>query len=104
MLVTGVISAYSSSSGVVMPMFLPLVPGLIDQLGGGDAVAMISSINVGSHMVDTSPLSLFGAICIACAGDKEDKDKLFRQLLILGFSMSVFGAIICYIFFGLLGL
>ena len=85
-------------------MFLPLVPGLIDQLGGGDAISMISSINVGSHMVDTSPLSLFGAICIACAAEKEDKGKLFRQLLIWGFSMSVVGAAICYVFFGLLGL
>ena len=103
-LVTGIISAYSSSSGVVMPMFLPLVPGLIDQLGGGSAVSMISSINVGSHMVDTSPLSLFGAICIACADEKEDKGKMFRKLLIWGFSMSVVGAILCYVFFGLLGL
>ncbi len=102
--VTGVISAYSSSSGVVMPMFLPLVPGLIEQLHGGSAVSMISSINVGSHMVDTSPLSLFGAICIACADEKEDKNRLFRNLLIWGFSMSVVGAILCYIFFGFLGL
>ena len=103
-LVTGVISAYSSSSGVVMPMFLPLVPGLIEQLGGGNAISMISSIDVGSHMVDTSPLSLFGAICIACAAEKEDKGKLFRQLLIWGFSMSLVGAGICYLFFGVLGL
>ena len=103
-LVTGVISAYSSSSGVVMPMFLPLVPGLIEQMGGGNAISMISSINVGSHMVDTSPLSLFGAVCIACAGEGEDKGKLFRQLLIWGFSMSVIGALICYVFFGTLGL
>ena len=101
-LVTGIISAYSSSSGVVMPMFLPLVPGLIEQLGGGNAISMISSINVGSHMVDTSPLSLFGAICIACAAESEDKGKLFRNLLIWGFSMSVVGAIICYVFFGIL--
>lgn len=103
-LTSGIISAYSSSSGVVMPMFLPLVPGLIENLGGGNAISMVSSINVGSHMVDTSPLSLFGAICIACAGDHEDKGKLFRQLLIWGFSMSVVGAILCYVFFGLLGL
>ncbi|EGO62349.1 SLC13 family permease [Acetonema longum] len=102
-LVTGIISAYSSSSGVVMPMFLPLVPGLVEQVGG-NAISMISSINVGSHMVDTSPLSLFGAICIACADEKEDKNKLFRHLLIWGFSMAVVGAILCYIFFGLLGL
>ncbi|WP_019554023.1 SLC13 family permease [Propionispira raffinosivorans] len=101
---TGFISSFSSSSGVVMPMFLPLVPGLVDQLGGGNAIAMISSIDVGSHLVDTSPLSLFGAMCIACADDKEDKGKLFRQLLIWGFSMCIVGGILCYVFFGLLEL
>ncbi|MDU4961947.1 MAG: SLC13 family permease [Sporomusaceae bacterium] len=103
-LITGVISAYSSSSGVVMPMFLPMVPGLIQEIGGGNPVALITSINVGSHLVDTSPLSTLGALCIACAGDHEDKAKLFRNLLIWGLSMSVVGAVVCYIFFGILNL
>ncbi len=103
-LITGVISAYSSSSGVVVPMFLPMVPGLIKEIGGGDPVALISSINIGAHLVDTSPLSTLGALCIACAGEHEDKAKLFRNLLIWGLSMSVVGAIICYIFFGILGM
>ncbi|MDC7787241.1 SLC13 family permease [Rhodoplanes sp. TEM] len=102
-LVTGVLSAYSSSSGVVMPMFLPLVPGLVKTVGG-DPVSMIASINVGSHMVDTSPLSLFGAVCLACAAAHEDKGRLFRHLILWGFSMSVVGALLCYVFFGLLGL
>lgn len=103
-LITGVISAYSSSSGVVMPMFLPMVPGLIKEIGGGDPVALISSINVGAHLVDSSPLSTLGALCIACAGDHEDKAKLFRNLLIWGLSMSVVGALACWLFFGILGL
>lgn len=103
-LITGVISAYSSSSGVVMPMFLPMVPGLIKEIGGGNPIAMISSINIGAHLVDTSPLSTLGALCIACAGDHEDKAKLFRNLLIWGLAMSVVGAIVCYVFFGLLHL
>lgn len=103
-LITGVISAYSSSSGVVMPMFLPMVPGLIKEIGGGNPVALISSINVGAHLVDSSPLSTLGALCIACAGDHEDKAKLFRNLLIWGLSMSVVGAIVCWLFFGILGL
>jgi di/tricarboxylate transporter len=102
--VTGVISSYSSSSGVVMPMFLPLVPGLIESLGCGSAVAMVSSINVGSHLVDMAPLSLFGAVCVACAGESEDKGKLFRQLMIWGLSMSVVGGILCYVLFGMLNL
>lgn len=33
-LIPGIISAYSSSSGVVMPMFLPMVPGLVQEIGG----------------------------------------------------------------------
>lgn len=101
-LITGVISAYSSSSGVVMPMFLPMVPGLIKEVGGGNPVAMISSINIGAHLVDTSPLSTLGALCIACAGEHEDKAKLFRNLLIWGLAMSVVGAIVCWVFFGIL--
>ena len=102
-LITGVISAYSSSSGVVMPMFLPMVPGLIKEVGGGNPVALISSINIGAHLVDTSPLSTLGALCIACAGEHEDKAVLFRKLLIWGLSMSIVGAIVCWVFFGILG-
>jgi di/tricarboxylate transporter len=101
-LITGVISAYSSSSGVVMPMFLPMVPGLIKEIGGGNPIALISSINIGAHLVDTSPLSTLGALCIASAGEHEDKAKLFRNLLIWGLAMSVVGAIVCWLFFGIL--
>ena len=32
--VTGLISTYSSTSGVVYPAFLPAVPGLVEKLGG----------------------------------------------------------------------
>ena len=103
-LFTGVISAYSSSSGVVVPMFLPLVPGLIKEIGGGNPIALISSINVGAHLVDSSPLSTLGALCIACAGEHEDKSKLFKNLLLWGLAMSVVGAFACLLFFGVLNL
>ncbi|MGI9951786.1 SLC13 family permease [Moorellaceae bacterium AZ2] len=110
-LIDGILSAYSSSSGVVMPMFLPLVPGLLQNLGlmgipetVHHAVALISSINVGAHLVDTSPLSTLGALCIACAGEHENKARLFRNLLIWGLSMSLVGGVMCLLFFGILGL
>lgn len=102
-LFSGIISAYSSSSGVVLPMFLPMVPGLIAKVGGNPA-SIITSICVGSHLVDTSPLSVFGALCLATASKKEDKKKLFRNLLIWGLSMSVVGGLICLLLFGVLGL
>ena len=104
--IAGLISAYSSSSGVVMPMFLNMVPGLLAEVGATSvdaAVALISSINIGAHLVDTSPLSTLGALCIANAVT-EDKAKLFRNLLIWGVSMSVVGGFVCYVAFGILGL
>jgi di/tricarboxylate transporter len=102
--VTGVISVYSSSSGVVLPAFLPTIPGLIEKLGGGDPLAIASSINVGAHLVDVSPLSTLGALCIAAAPAEENRTRLFNRLLLWGLTMSVVGAVVCYVFFGLLGL
>ncbi len=55
-------------------------------------------------MVDMSPLSTLGALCIACAPEQEDKSKLFRHLLIWRLSMSVVGGVVCMFFFGILGL
>jgi di/tricarboxylate transporter len=100
--VTGVISVYSSSSGVVLPAFLPTIPGLIAKLGGGDALAIASSINVGAHLVDVSPLSTLGALCLANAPASENRAALFNKLLIWGLAMSVVGAAVCFVFFGLL--
>jgi di/tricarboxylate transporter len=102
--VTGVISVYSSSSGVVLPAFLPTIPGIIENLGGGDALAIAASINVGSHLVDVSPLSTLGALCIAAAPVHENRTQLFNKLLLWGLSMSVVGALVCYLFFGVLGI
>ena len=101
-LLTGAISVYSSTSGVVLPAFLPTVPGLVAKLGGGDALAIASSINVGSHLVDVSPLSTTGALCIAAAPATEDVRALFRKMLAWGLSMTLVGAVGCYIVFGLL--
>ncbi len=95
----GVLSAFSSSSGVVMPAFIPTVPGLVARLQGADPAAIVASINVGSHVVDVSPLSTLGALCLASAGANEDKSKLFRHLLVYGLSLSVYGAIVCYFIF-----
>lgn len=97
---TGLISIYSSTSGVVLPAFLPTVPGLVEKLGGGDALAIASSMNVGGHLVDVSPLSTIGALCLACAPASEDARSLFNKLMAWGLSMSVVGALICWLFFG----
>ncbi len=98
-LVTGVVSVYSSTSGVVLPAFLPTVPGLVERLGGGDALGIASSMMVGGHLVDLSPLSTIGALCIAALPIGDDPRKLFNQLLAWGLSMTIVGALICWILF-----
>ncbi len=97
---TGFISIYSSTSGVVLPAMLPTVPGLVEQLGGGDALAIASSMNVGGHLVDVSPLSTLGALCMAAAAVGTDTRQLFNQLMAWGLSMTVVGGIVCYLMFG----
>jgi di/tricarboxylate transporter len=99
-LVTGAISTYSSTSGVVLPTFLPTVPGVIGQLGGGDPLALSLSINVGSSLVDVSPLSTLGALCVAAVPDGPPARALFRRLLIWGVSMTIVGALLCQLFAG----
>lgn len=97
--VTGLVSVYSSTSGVVLPAFLPTVPGLANQLGAADPTAIALAMNVGSHLVDVSPLSTIGALCIASAPLDVDSRRLFNRLLAWGFSMTFVGAAFCYLFF-----
>jgi di/tricarboxylate transporter len=97
-LIIGVISVYSSTSGVVLPAFLPMVPGLAKQLGA-DPFSIAASMNVGGHLVDVSPLSTIGALCIASAGAADETRSLFNKLLAWGLSMSLVGATLCYLLF-----
>ena len=99
---TGFISIYSSTSGVVLPAFLPTVPGLAEQLGGVDPLAIASSMNIGGHLVDVSPLSTLGALCMAAAPASVDSRKLFNQLMAWGLSMTVVGGLLCYLLFTVL--
>jgi di/tricarboxylate transporter len=93
--VTGLISTYSSTSGVVYPAFIPAVPGLVEKLGGGNPLEIALSINVGAALVDVSPLSTIGALCIAAAPVATNSRELFRQMLLWGFAMTVIGALFC---------
>ena len=96
---SGLISIYSSTIGVVLPALLPTVPGLIAKIGGGNPLAIVSSMIVGGHLVDVSPLSTLGALCLAAAPPGTNERRLFTQLLLWGCSMTVVAAIVCWLFF-----
>jgi hypothetical protein len=71
------------------------VPGLVRELGGGNPLEIALSINVGAALVDVSPLSTIGALCIAGAADAGNGRALFRQMLIWGLAMTIVGALFC---------
>lgn len=96
----GLMSAVSSASGVVMPTLIPTVKGLAASLNVS-APMLITSIVLGAHFVTNSPLSTLGALAVASADESVDRDKLFRELLILGFGGVLFGAAL--IFIGIVG-
>lgn len=100
--VAALLSAYASTSGVIMPAFIPLVPDLVANMGGGDVLALIYTIVLAGHLTDVSPLSTTGALMIGAAGPKADKQKLFRSMLMWGLGMSVGGAVISWLFFTVL--
>ena len=63
--------------------------------GGGDPLAVSLSIAVGSHLVDVSPLSTLGALCVATLADPAAQRTLFRRLLVWGLAMIAGGALLC---------
>jgi di/tricarboxylate transporter len=96
----GLVSVYSSTSGVVLPAFLPIVPDLAQRLGGLDPLPIAWSMNVAASLVDLSSLSTVGALFIAGASGSADTRKLFNGLLAWGLSMTLVGAVLVYVLFG----
>lgn len=102
--VSGLISAYASTTGVVIPTFVPMAPILLQKVGASadQLLPLISAIVSCGFVVDMSPLSTSGAIYLANAHPSEDKSKLFKNMLIWGLAMSVIGAVIAWVAFSLL--
>jgi di/tricarboxylate transporter len=97
----GLISAYSSTSAVVLPAFLPTVPGIAAKLGIVATSKIAMTMNISGHLVDVSPLSTIGALCVASLPPGHDGRRLFNQLLAWGLSMTVVAAILCWLMFGI---
>lgn len=94
-LVTGVISLFSSTSAVVLPTFLPMVQGMADKLPGVTPLAIATAVNIGGNLVDVSPVSTIGALCLAAAPESTDRARMYRLMLIWGASMALVAAAVC---------
>lgn len=104
--VAALVSAYASTSGVILPAFLPLAPILLNQIGAPQTalIGLVSTIIVAGHLTDMSPLSTTGAVFVSGAPDSVDSKPLYKGMMAWGFSMAVFGAVLCWILFGILGI
>jgi di/tricarboxylate transporter len=81
------LSAFSSSVGVALPVFMPIVEAVSKTLETGLTQTLIIAVAVGSHLVDASPLSTLGALCLAQIRDSEEQNRAYRALLVYSFVM-----------------
>ena len=100
-LATGLVSVFSSTTGVVLPAFLPMVKDLAQLEAGSDPLALALAVLVGGNLVDMSPLSTIGALCLAGSPASVDRRRLYNQMLAWGFALAIIGAVLCWILFGL---
>ena len=94
----GVMSWFSSASGVVMPTLIPTVPGLSQSLTGVSQLGLTVGLCVGAHMAALSPLSSCGGLMLAAysgsGAEKKDTDKAFGQLFAMSAAGVLFAAVL----------
>lgn len=98
-LTSGIMSWFSSSSGVVMPTLIPTVPHIAEQLGGVNEFELASSITTLSHVAAISPLSTGGALALAAYASAANADQKQQQNLFMKmFGVSAMGVSVLCVF------
>lgn len=97
-LLAGVMSWFSSASGVVMPTLIPTVPALAETLGGG-ALTITVGLCIGAHLAALSPLSSCGGLMLAAYSSSEeitakDRNRAFLQLFAMSSGGLVFATVL----------
>ena len=102
---SGLLSWFSSTSGVVMPTLIPTIPHIVAQMGGAvSELELATAITMISNTAGISPLSTGGALALAAyssaaGANYEEQHSLFVKM----FMISAFGVLVLSIFayFGL---
>ena len=98
-LTSGIMSWFSSSSGVVMPTLLPTVPHVAQQLGGVNEFELASSITTISQVAAISPLSTGGALALAAYASAANANQKQQQNLFMKmFGVSALGVSVLCVF------
>ncbi len=95
MVLSGVMSWFSSTSGVVMPTLIPTIPHIIQQMSiSVNPVEWVTAISMVSNTAGISPLSTGGALALAAYSAEAgaaagELDRLFIKM----FSISAAGVV-----------
>jgi di/tricarboxylate transporter len=81
----GIVSAFASTTGILGALIPLAVPFLLGSDAVG-AIGLITALALSSSIVDSSPFSTSGALVVANS-TTDERDKVFRTLMIWGFSM-----------------
>lgn len=81
-LLAGAMSFFSSTMGVVMPTLYHIVPTIVEATGVAPT-ALFSVITLGAAVTGVSPFSSGGGLALPAITDEQEKQKLFKQLLVL---------------------
>jgi di/tricarboxylate transporter len=90
------VSAFASTTGILAALIPLAVPFL--QTGQIGAVGLIIALALSSSVVDSSPFSTSGALCVANSPE-DQRDFVYRRLLQWGMSMIVVAPIMTWAIF-----
>jgi di/tricarboxylate transporter len=99
-LIGAAVSAFASTTGILAALIPLAVPFLLS--GQVGAVGLIIALALSSSIVDSSPFSTSGALCVANSLE-EQRDLVYRRLLQWGMSMIVVAPLITWTIFVLPG-
>lgn len=95
-----VVSAFASTTGILGALIPLAVPFLL--AGEIGPIGLIIALAISSSVVDSSPFSTSGALVVANSPE-EQRDQVFKQLMVWGFSMVLIAPIVTWAIFVLPG-
>ncbi|MBO4238651.1 MULTISPECIES: SLC13 family permease [Pseudonocardia] len=95
-LIGAIVSAFASTTGILGALIPLAVPFLL--AGEVGAVGLIIALSLSSSVVDSSPFSTSGALVVANA-PADRTDRVFRGLMIWGFSMCAVAPLLSWLIF-----
>ncbi|MEU6697196.1 SLC13 family permease [Pseudonocardia sp. NPDC046786] len=95
-LIGAIVSAFASTTGILGALIPLAVPFLL--AGEIGPIGLIIALSISSSVVDSSPFSTSGALVVANA-PAEQTDRVFRGLMIWGFSMCAVAPLLSWLIF-----